>query len=345
MNKATKTNCRLVNTIVKFTGLGIISFNDYKKRGEIAALRAPDYQDHQLTIRICRPSFNNSQGCINYNRVATYGASGKEMPLRLRDAKIEVKATKNPTIEGYEIYHAEENFDRVSLSNNHLIYELAGREKNDFRWVVDMDDMHGETLFRREAEKECALTNICINNGLFYSMGINTLFYFNKIEVNNGELADDFEQFGYAAETIVAEIEAEQVIFKLTDGQREETHTFEQGLLPTIIEIENNSNFAGGTLSDMPEYYKCLASKSGRKFELKPNVLEKAELRRFIFEKQEQALSFSYNNSNSALLQNITSQGFPNLPNLPNLSDLPDFRNILYMSTGFCHPVKGGGGS
>src|SRR2546430_635360 len=69
------------------------------------------------------------------------------------------------------------------------------------------------------------------------------------------------ETFGNVAETIGARIEAEEVSVTIRIGDREETHLLQrfEGL-PFRIEIKNMDYGANAVYSDMPDYYKYLAS-------------------------------------------------------------------------------------
>jgi len=57
--------------LVRFTGLGIICFNDEGQRGEIAIIRD---DKHQLSIRIQRPVYQEGaeQDIVVYRDIAAY---------------------------------------------------------------------------------------------------------------------------------------------------------------------------------------------------------------------------------------------------------------------------------
>src|SRR6185369_10561232 len=82
--------------LVRFTGLGIISFNRDQLRGEIAAVRD---NKHVLTIKIQQPVFQDGAhgDIITYRDIASYQQLPKE------DVQIEIKARQAPAIDGYEI--------------------------------------------------------------------------------------------------------------------------------------------------------------------------------------------------------------------------------------------------
>ncbi|HEY0729827.1 MAG TPA: hypothetical protein VGD38_17215, partial [Pyrinomonadaceae bacterium] len=92
--------------LVRFTGLGIVCFNKQQQRGEIAGIR--DHK-HVLTIRIQRPVYQDGaeKDVIAYKDVATYENLPKD------NVSIEIKASGNPPIAGYQIYQNGE-FDRLN---------------------------------------------------------------------------------------------------------------------------------------------------------------------------------------------------------------------------------------
>ena len=108
---------------------------------------------------------------------------------------------------------------------------------------------------------------------MFYTHKLDTELYFEKIEkdADGNELKRD--TFGNVAETIGVKIEAEKVLFTLKNGETEETHSLEKlNGLPYRIEISNMDYNEDANFSDMPDYYKYLASADGEKFELEPII-------------------------------------------------------------------------
>src|SRR5436190_11569365 len=85
--------------LVRFTGLGILGFNEDKRRGEIAAVRD---NKHSLTVRIQRPFFQEGSGddIVVYRDIAIYEKLPKE------DVQIEIKALGKSAVDGYEIYQS-----------------------------------------------------------------------------------------------------------------------------------------------------------------------------------------------------------------------------------------------
>ena len=240
--------------LVRFTGLGIVCFNEAQQRGEIAGIRD---NKHVLTIRIQRPVYQDGaeKDVIAYKDVATYENLPKD------DVRIEIKASGNPTIAGYEIYQNGE-FDR-----------LGSHDVNDFRWFVNMSKLHGDTALQASPQERYPLTKIYISNGLFYAHKLDRNLFFEKVEKNASGLAMLSEVFGNVAETMGVKIEGAEVLFTIRIGDREETHSLPRvDGLPFRIEIKNMDYNANAIYSDMPDYYKYLASPSGNQFELTPIV-------------------------------------------------------------------------
>ena len=240
--------------LVRFTGLGIICFNSDQRRGEIAALRD---NKHSLTITVKRPVYQEGTGGdrIEYKKIATYEKLPKE------DVQLEIKALGKPAIEGYEIYQ-NGDFDR-----------LTSTDFNDFRWVVNMNSLHGGTALSPTTKGRHPLTKIYIGNGLFYTHKLDTELCFEKVETGAGAKAGERELFGNIGETIGVKIEGDEVSFTIRIGDREETHALKrvEGL-PFIIEIKNMDDNVNAVYSDMPDYYGYLSCPAGNQFELSPII-------------------------------------------------------------------------
>ena len=255
------------NTLVRFTGLGIVCFNEEKGRGEIAVIRD---ERHTLSVKIQQPRYldGTETDVIVYENLAVY----QDLPKT--GVEIEIKAESNPSINGFEIYQAEDaNFSR-----------LDGEDVNDFRWIVDLNDLHGDDLIESGDENKYPITKLFVADGLFYTHKLDTELYFEKIEkdAEGNELKRD--TFGNVAETIGVKIEAEKVLFTIKNGETEETHSLEKiNGLPYRIEISNMDYNEDANFSDMPDYYKYLASADGEKFELEPIHEENGQQRRRSF--------------------------------------------------------------
>jgi hypothetical protein len=238
--------------LVRFTGLGIICFNSDRQRGEIAAIRD---NKHSLSIKIQQPVYQEGSGndLILYQDIATYQKLPKD------DVQIEIKAQGLPAIKGYEIYQSGD-FDR-----------LDSADVNDFRWVVNMDALHGDTGLSPTAKGRHPLTKIYIGNGLFYTHKLDTDLCFEKVETDASGKAKQREVFGNVAETIGVKIDGDEVVFTIRIGDREETQSLRRvDGLPFRIEIKNMDYNENAVYSDMADYYGYLSSPNGNCFDLIP---------------------------------------------------------------------------
>ncbi|MGB8508619.1 MAG: hypothetical protein WCD76_09450 [Pyrinomonadaceae bacterium] len=240
--------------LVRFTGLGIICFNKDMQRGEIAAIRD---DKHLLSIKIQQPVYQDGgeSDIILYKDIATY------QKLPKNDVRIEIKALGEPAIEGYEIYQSGD-FDR-----------LKSADVNDFRWVVNMSALHGDTALSPTANQHHPLTKIYINNGLFYTHKLDTSLFFEKVETDASGKATPPDVFGNVAETIGVKIESEEVNFTIRIGDREETQSLRRvDGLPFRIEIKNMDYSENAVYSDMADYYGYLSSPASNRFDLIPII-------------------------------------------------------------------------
>jgi len=244
--------------LVRFTGLGIICFNKDLQRGEIAAIRD---NKHLLTIKIQQPVFQEGSGNdhIIYRDIATYQKLPKD------DVRIEIKALHKPAIEGYEIYQSGD-FDRLNSA-----------DVNDFRWIVNMNTLHGDSALRPTAKRHHPVTKIYIGNGLFYTHKLDTELCFEKVEKDASGTATEREAFGNVAETIGVKIEGGEVDFTIHIGDRKETHSLKRvDGLPFRIEIKNMDYSENAVYSDMADYYGYLSCPTGKQFDFAP-IIEAAE--------------------------------------------------------------------
>jgi len=244
--------------LIRFTGLGIICFNKDLHRGEIGAVRD---NNHLLSIRIQQPVYQDGAGSdtIVYQDIATYENLPKE------DVRIEIKALGKPAIEGYEIYQVGD-FNR-----------LDSPDVNDFRWIVNMNDLHGDAALIPSAGDRHPLTKIYIGNGLFYSHKLDTNLFFEKVGKDATGNAAPAEVFGSIAETVGVKIEGDVVSFTIRSGDKEETQSLKRVAgLPFKIEIKNMDHSDNAVYSDMPDYYKYMSSPTGDRFDLNPIIEETA---------------------------------------------------------------------
>jgi len=240
--------------LVRFTGLGIVCFNKEEQRGEIAAICDGK---HTLTIKIQRPVYQDGGGkdIIAYQDIVTYQNLPKD------GVELEIKALSAPAIKGYEIYQSGE-FDR-----------LDSTDINDFRWVVNMNTLHGDAVLAPTSEQKHPLAKIYLGNGLFYTHKLDTNLFFEKVEKDAQGAATQREVFGSVAETIGVKIEGDEVGFTIRIGDKEESHSLKRiDGLPHKIQIVNMNHSENAVYSDMPDYYRYLASASGTQFDLSPIV-------------------------------------------------------------------------
>jgi hypothetical protein len=241
--------------LIRFTGLGIICFNQDRQRGEIGVVRD---NKHTLTVKIQQPVFQDGvdDDIIVYQDIATYENLPKD------DVQIEIKATGQPAIEGYEVYQPGD-FNR-----------LESDDFNDFRWIVNLDNLHGGTsVVRPAAGERYPLTKLYISNGLFYTHQLDRNLFFEKVEKDASGAAKQREAFGNVAETIGIKIEGEGVNFTISIGGKKETHSLKRVAgFPFRIEIKNMDYSAEAVYSDMPDYYRYLSSPSGVQFDLAPVI-------------------------------------------------------------------------
>lgn len=240
--------------LVRFTGLGIICLNKDRQRGEIGVIRD---NKHTLTVSIQKPVFKEGtdSDVITYEDIAAYENLPKD------DVQIEIKAAATPAIAGYEIYQSGD-FNR-----------LESDDFNDFRWIVNMNSLHGETDLSPADAQRYPLTKMYISNGLFYTHKLDRNLFFDKVEKDSSGVATEREAFGNIAETIGVKIEGDEVNFTIRIGGREESHSLKRVAgFPFRIEIKNMDYSAKAVYSDMPDYYRYLASPSGKQFDLAPVI-------------------------------------------------------------------------
>jgi hypothetical protein len=244
--------------LVRFTGLGIVCFNKDKQRGEIAAVRD---NKHALSVRIQKPVFQEGSGSdvIVYKDIAAYQALPKE------GVQIEIKAHGRTPVEGFDIYQSGE-FDR-----------LGNPDVNDFRWIVNMNSLHGDAGLAT-AKGRHPLTKIYVGNGLFYTHRLDTNLFFEKVERDAAGAETGREVFGNVGETVGVKIEGDEVSFTIRGaGGGEETHTLKrvEGL-PYRIEFKNMDYSDNAVYSDMEDYYSYVSNPDGRQYDLAPVVEDEA---------------------------------------------------------------------
>jgi hypothetical protein len=241
--------------LVRFTGLGIICFNQDPQRGEIAALRD---EHHTLNFRIQRPAFQDGadSDLITYQDIATY----ENLP---RDGvQLEIKAT-NPSLAGYELYQSG-GFDRLSPA-----------DLNDFQWVVNLHTLHSSNNLVPAAKQDVPLAKIYVENGLFYACKLDQDLFFEKSETDTNGVVSQPEPFGNVAETVGVKIEGDEVLVTVRIGDQEDKYSLPRiPGLPYRVEITNIDRSAKSVYSDLPDYYRYVVSANNKQFVLTPVVEE-----------------------------------------------------------------------
>jgi hypothetical protein len=245
--------------LVRFTGLGIICFSKERQRGEIAVIRDTK---HSLSIRVQQPVFQEGGGSdvIVYQDIVAYEKLPKD------DVQIEIKSLGEPT--GYEVYQ-NGDFDR-----------LDSPDINDFRWIVNMSELHTDTALAKAPANSHPLTKIFIGNGLYYTHKLDTNLFFERVEKDASGKAAKREIFGNVGETIGVKLEGDVVSFTIRVGEKEETQTLKrvEGL-PFRIAIKNMDYSENAVYSDMADYYTYVSSPDGTQFDLAPIVEDTSEVK------------------------------------------------------------------
>lgn len=243
--------------LIRFTGLGIVCFNEDKQRAEIAALRDGR---HKLIVKLQKLTYQEGteKDIVVYQDFATY----ENLPAD--GVEIDIKAAGNPTIPGYEIYQ-NGNFDRLGSS-----------DVNDFRWILNLHDLHGgngAADLTPTMAQPYPIAKIYLSNGQFYAHKVDRDLLFEKVEKDVAGTASHREIFGNVGETIGVKIEGDEVRFTIRIGNREETHSLVRVAgFPYRIEITNIDPSADAVFSDMPDYYRYLSSASGKQIDLTPII-------------------------------------------------------------------------
>ena len=242
--------------LIRFTGLGIVCFSKERQRGEIAVIRD---NKHSLSIRIQKPVFQDGGGSdlIVYQDIVAYDKLPKD------DVQIEIKSLGQPA--GYQIYQ-NGDFDR-----------LDSPDVNDFRWIVNMSELHTDTTLAKAPERSHPLTRISVGNGLYYTHQLDTELFFERVEKDASGNAAKRETFGNVGKTIGVKLEGDVVSFTIRIGEKEETQTLKrvEGL-PFRIEIKNMDYSENAVYSDMADYYTYVSSSDGTQFDLAPIIEETA---------------------------------------------------------------------
>lgn len=239
--------------LVRFTGLGLVVFNKDKQRGEIGIIRD---DKHTLSIKVQQPRFKDGaeKDVIVYEDVVVY----KDLPKT--GVVIDIKTNGDSPVSGFEVYKAAGDFNR-----------LESEDINDFRWVVNMANLHNESLVATSREDRFPISKLFIENGLFYVHKLDTDLFFEKVEKDGEGNEKNREDFGFLGETIGVKLESGHVDFSIKIGDEVHNHALQRvSGLPFRIEIKNMDYNEDAELSDMPEYHKYLANPNGTTYELEP---------------------------------------------------------------------------
>ncbi|HKR11664.1 MAG TPA: hypothetical protein VJT15_06390 [Pyrinomonadaceae bacterium] len=225
--------------LVRLTGLAIICLNQQGGRCEIGVIRDTK---HQLTIDV-----RQAGGTI---------ASYKNLPKH--DVRVEIKAQGAP-VAGYQVYQ-QGAFDRQ-----------AANDPKDFRWLVDMQSLHGGILGATSGKGCHPLTKIYIDSGLLYTHELDQNLFFNKFTKTGNIVTSSSQPYGKVAKTMGVQIDGSQVGLSVQIGANPpQTHVLQSiSNQPSIIDIKNIDYSSGATYSDMADYYMYVAS-PGNQVELVP---------------------------------------------------------------------------
>ena len=146
--------------LIRFTGLAIICFNPQEQRGEIGIIRD---EKHLFSIAAQQPVYQDGaeSDTIVYRDIVSYDQLPKE------NVRIEIKAHGAP-VAGYEIYQ-NGDFDRLGTA-----------DRNDFRWLVSMGDLHNEGALSPTSKQPYPLSPVYISHGLFYTHKLDQICFLKK---------------------------------------------------------------------------------------------------------------------------------------------------------------------
>lgn len=235
--------------LVRCTGLAMIC---YKKdqRCEIGFIRD---DAHVLTFKILRPFYQDgTNDVVTYRAVVLYG----ELPND--NVHVEIRA-QGASIAGCQIHH-DPGFER-----------LSSNDPSDFGWLVNFDELYGESTLSPTSRQPYSLARVNILNGLLYTHQLDEQLVFEKVRKDANGKEGKPEGFGRVAETLGARLDGDEVTLNIRIGDMEATHSLPRVAgLPYIIELSNVDPTPDAAYSDMPVYDQYMASPSGEQFELRP---------------------------------------------------------------------------
>lgn len=269
--------------VVSLTGLGIICFNENKKRSETLLIHD---EMHQPSIIIYQKSDNIADGHkpkkllgYRYIPIITYNIvelKGRNRNLDMESLSIEINGVGNCTIDGYKKYESGK-FNRKSLKS----------DLNDYRWLVNVekDELLGSGKINRQPSNYKNSENVGLENSKLFIQ--NAEFFteslivedpnkstkefakFMRVAIPN-EKTDkpiDHREYGYMADYIGAKIEANFVSVKIKIGEIVHTHLLPKTKTPYLIEIKNATS-EDNSESDMPIYRSYWETKDSENIDL-----------------------------------------------------------------------------
>lgn len=247
--------------LVRFTGLGIIVFNEESARGEIAVIRD---QSHRLSMSIKQARYKEGadKDLIVYENLFEWNDLPRE------GVSVSISTRGESSVQGYEKYQAEGEFDR-----------LSSEDPNDFRWLVNMGELHSGAVTSAKSGERHPASRLFVENGLFYVHRLETEVAFYKVRKDADGMERQREVFGCIAETIGVKLDADTALFSVSVGEKSESVVLPKGSLPYLIEIRNMNYDENAAVSDMPDYYKYVRPEYEETFELEPVESEDSPLR------------------------------------------------------------------
>lgn len=233
--------------LVRLTGLAFICLNGAAQRCEIGLIRD---DRHQLSIKILKPLSGGQ-----YQEIASY--QHQQLPENM---SLEIKAQGAP-IGGCQTYE-QGGFNRLGANDLN--------DLNDFRWLVDMQGLHGSTLSPTINKRRDPVSKVYLHSALLYTHELDKQLFFDQVTTYANGVTSSPQPFGRVAKTMGAQINGTEVSLTIQIGNQTMNHSLPRISNPYVIEIKNIDYNLAPPYSDMPDYYKYIACPSGRQVELKP---------------------------------------------------------------------------
>lgn len=236
---------------VRSTGLAIICLNEKNQRCEIGFLRD---EKHQFGLAVKCPVYEGGKNdFVDYREVVSYNYLPSE------NVRVEIK-TKGAPEAGCQIYQNGVDFDR-----------LTAKDTNDFRWLVDLKKLHDNSALNSTAQQPYPLTRVHLLSGIFHTHQLDEDLEFEKVKRDASGVEALPVNFGRVAKTLGARIYGDEITLTINIGDTKIKHVLPRiAGLPYIIELNNMDPDTQEIYSDMPDYYKYIASPCGEQVELRP---------------------------------------------------------------------------